>query len=130
MKNKKVVFAQEISKILKKAIEFISNLSEKHKTKFLILLKKVEGIQKSNLSSKEKTNEIKRVLWIEQSPKSKLLIGAFLGTIAGFFVFGTGGIGIVGLGSGIGIWGFLAGTAGGVLISSIIQNFENKEKNN
>jgi hypothetical protein len=33
-------------------------------------------------------------------------------------------VGIAALGGGIGIWGFLAGTTGGVLISSLLQNFE------
>jgi hypothetical protein len=121
---------KDVSEKLKKAIDFISKLSEDQKQKIIKLLKEVQGIQKSELTIKEKSNEIKRVLWTEQSSKSKLLIGAFLGTIMGFALFGTGGIGIVALGGGLGIWGFFAGTAGGVLISSLIQNFENKEKNN
>lgn len=57
----------------------------------------------------------------------KLSIGAALGTLIGLMIFGTGGMVIVALGSGIGVWGFLAGTTSGVLISSIIQNFENNK---
>ena len=40
-------------------------------------------------------------------------------------MFGTGGIGIAAFASSTGIWGFVVGTAGGVLISTLIQNFEN-----
>lgn len=65
-------------------------------------------------------------MWTNQTPLSKILIGAFIGTIAGVFIFGSGGIGIAGLGGAVGIWGGLAGTVGGVLISSLIQNFEKK----
>ncbi len=67
-------------------------------------------------------------MWTVQSASSKLWIGGIIGTIVGFLIFGTGGIGIAGLGSAIGIWGFLAGTTGGVLISSLIQNFENNDR--
>jgi len=43
-----------------------------------------------------------------------------------WLIFGSGGIGIAGLGGAVGIWGGLAGTVGGILISSLIQNFEKK----
>jgi len=33
------------------------------------------------------------------------------------------------LGTGVGIWGWLATAAGGAFISSLIQNYEKKEKN-
>jgi hypothetical protein len=112
---------------LKKIIQYVSKFSGQQKERLLVLLLKVQEIQKSDLSTAEKATEIKRILWKEQSTKSKLFIGGFLGTVAGLFIFGTGGIGIAGLGGAIGVWGFLAGTAGGVLVSSLIQNFE---KNN
>ncbi|WP_204347092.1 hypothetical protein [Psychroserpens algicola] len=114
----------EFSERIKKGIEYIAKLSEKQRERILELLKEVQKIQKSELSTTEKTSEIKNLMWTNQSVSSKLLIGGFLGTIAGLLIFGTGGIGIAGLGSAIGVWGFLAGTAGGVLISSLIQNFE------
>jgi len=99
-------------------------LDSKKKQKFFVLLQKVKEIQNSSKDFNTKTREIKRVLWTEQTASGKLWIGAILGSLTGFAVFGTGGIGIAALGGGIGIWGFLAGTTGGVLISSILQNFE------
>ncbi|WP_024480412.1 hypothetical protein [Cellulophaga baltica] len=114
----------ELNERIRKGSEFISNLSGKQMERVLDLLKKVQDIQKSNLNSSQKTTEIKRILWTDQSSLSKLLIGGLLGTIGGLAVFGTGGIGIAGLGGAVGVWGFLTGTAGGVLISSLIQNFE------
>jgi len=109
-----------------KATKFITNLSNIKREKILELLKKVQNIQKSRLSKTEKASEIKKIMWTNQTPLSKILIGAFIGTIAGVFIFGSGGIGIAGLGGAVGIWGGLAGTVGGVLISSLIQNFEKK----
>ena len=109
-----------------KGISYISKLSEKQQKKILDLLKGVQKIQKSELTTSEKTAKIKQLLWTDQSMVSKLFIGGFLGTIAGLVIFGTGGIGIAGLGGAVGVWGFLAGTTGGVLITSIIQNFNKK----
>ncbi|TDU40348.1 hypothetical protein BXY82_2395 [Gelidibacter sediminis] len=114
----------EITVQVQKGIDFLLKLSKKQRDKFLALLKEVESIQKSNLTTEEKAKEIKKVLWSKRSVKGKLLIGAFLGTITGLVIFGTGGIGIAGLGGAIGVWGWLAGAAGGVLVSSLIQNFE------
>jgi len=102
----------------------ITNLDSQKKQNFLNLLKKVKEIQDSQMDFNSKTQEIKRILWSEQTASAKLWIGAILGSITGFAVFGTGGVGIAALGGGIGIWGFLAGTTGGVLISSLLQNFE------
>lgn len=116
----------ELNERIKKGIDFISKLSSKQRKKILDLLKKVQDVQNSNLSSTQKTSEIKRILWTDQSSLSKLFIGGLLGTIGGLMIFGTGGIGIAGLGGAVGVWGFLTGTAGGVLISSLIQNFENR----
>ncbi|WP_223550513.1 hypothetical protein [Aestuariivivens sp. NBU2969] len=120
---------EEIEKSIKKGIAFFQKLSRKQKDKILTLLRRVQEIQNSNLSGTEKAKEIKKIMWTKQSVKSKLFIGGFLGTIIGIAVFGTGGIGIAGLGGAVGIWGFLAGTAGGVIVSSLIQNFE-KDFNN
>lgn len=103
-----------------------SKFTESQKNKLVDLLREVQKIQNSNLDRNEKISKIKNELWTKHSPKTKLLIGGFLGTIFGFAVFGTGGIGIAALGSATGIWGFLAGTTGGVLVSSLIQNFEKK----
>ncbi len=119
--NKQTAFIDNI----KKGIKYFSKLSKKQQDKIKTLLKKVDEVQKSNKSFGEKTSEIKKIMWTKQSVKSKLFIGGFLGTIFGFWVFGTGGIGIAGLGSAFGVWGFLAGTAGGVLVTSLLQNFEN-----
>ena len=116
----------DFSKEINKAILFITKLSKTKREVLLELLKKIQIIQKSKLNSSEKATEIKKIMWINQSPVSKLIIGGLIGTIGGLFIFGTGGIGIAGLGGAIGVWGFLAGTAGGVVVSSIIQNFENK----
>ncbi len=113
---------------LKKTIYSISLLPTAKKQKFIDLLREVQKIQNSNLSSSEKGSRIKNELWEKQSPSAKLWIGAILGTLTGLAVFGTGGIGIVGLGGAVGVWGFLAGTGGGLLISSIIQNFEKKDR--
>lgn len=114
----------DFSKEKNKAILFITNLSQTKREKLLALLIKIQKIQKSKLNTSEKAIEIKKIMWTNQSPGSKLLIGGLIGTIGGIFIFGTGGLGIVGLGGAIGVWGGLAGTAGGVLVSSIIQNFE------
>lgn len=119
----------EITVQVQKGIDFLLKLSKKQRDKFLALLKEVESIQKSNLTTEEKAKEIKKVLWSKRSVKGKLLIGAFLGTITGLVIFGTGGIGIAGLGGAIGVWGWLAGAAGGVLVSSLIQNFEKNNEN-
>jgi len=116
----------ELNERIKKGIDFISKLSSKQRKRILVLLKKVQDVQNSNLNSSQKTTEIKRILWTDQSRLSKLFIGGLLGTIGGLMIFGTGGIGIAGLGGAVGVWGFLTGTAGGVLISSLIQNFENR----
>ena len=91
------------------------------------MLIKVRDIQNSELSNIEKTNRIKLQLWTNQSIKNKIIIGGLIGTLFGFVIFGTSGIGIAGLGSAIGVWGFLAGTMGGALISSLIANFENNK---
>lgn len=111
---------------LEKVLKSVSKFSEEKKEKLLRLLIQVRDIQNSNLSFSDKKTEIKRILWDEQSTKSKLFIGATLGSLIGLFIFGTGGIGIVALGGGIGISGILAGTAGGVLVASLIQNFESQ----
>jgi len=116
----------DFTKELNMGTKFIANLSNRKREKILELLNSVQKIQKSSLSKTEKAAEIKKLMWINQTPLSKILIGAFIGTIAGVFIFGSGGIGIAGLGGAIGIWGGLAGTVGGVLISSLIQNFEKK----
>jgi len=116
----------DFSKELNKGINFIGNLSNRKREKILELLKNVQKIQRTSLSKREKTADIKKLMWTNQTPLSKILIGAFIGTIAGVFIFGSGGIGIAGLGGAIGIWGGLAGTAGGIMISSLIQNFEKK----
>jgi hypothetical protein len=118
-----------MSEKVKKAINYIVNLSKNQRDLILELLKEVQKIQKSDLSSAEKTTKIKTIMWASQSARSKLFIGGFLGSVVGLIIFGTGGVGIAGLGSAIGVWGFLAGTAGGVFVSSLIQNFKNnKEK--
>lgn len=116
------------SATLEKGMQYISKLSKNQRDVLLALLKKVQEVQKSDLSTNDKVKEIKRIMWTEQSPKSKLIIGGLIGSIAGLVVFGTGGIGLVGLGGAVGVWGFLAGSAGGVFISSLIQNFEKKDK--
>ncbi|MDT0691566.1 hypothetical protein RM549_17375 [Salegentibacter sp. F188] len=51
-------------------------------------------------------------------------MGGLLGAAFGLTVLGTGGIGIATMGGAIGIWGWLATGAGGVFVSSLIQNFE------
>lgn len=112
-----------------KGLRYIEKLSSSKKEKLMAILKKVKDVQSSNLTTKEKTKEIKRIMWSDQSTNNKLFIGAFLGAITGLFVFGTGGIGIAALGTGVGIWGWLATAAGGAFISSLIQNYEKKEKN-
>ncbi|TYB74052.1 hypothetical protein [Bizionia myxarmorum] len=117
----------EISVKVQKGIDFLLKLSKKQRNKLLMLLKEVQAIQKSDLTTEQKTKEIKNTLWTKRSVSGKLLMGAFLGTITGLIIFGTGGIGIAGLGGAIGVWGWFAGTAGGVLVSSIIQNFEKKK---
>ena len=114
---------------LSRGVEYISKLSSSKKEKLLNLLKKVQDIQASDLTTKQKAKEIKRIMWNEQSASSKLFIGAFLGAVTGLFIFGTGGIGIAALGTGVGVWGWLATAAGGAFVSSLIQNYENKEKN-
>ncbi|HPF96973.1 MAG TPA: hypothetical protein PLZ00_06095 [Mangrovimonas sp.] len=102
-------------------------INNSQKSKLLGVLKEVQKIQNSDLKKSDKVTKIKYELWTKHNAKTKLLIGGFLGTIFGFTIFGTGGIGIAALGGATGIWGFLAGTAGGVLISSLIQNFEKKK---
>ena len=114
---------------LSRGVEYISKLSSSKKEKLLNLLKKVQNIQASDLTTKQKAKEIKRIMWNEQSASSKLFIGAFLGAVTGLFIFGTGGIGIAALGTGVGVWGWLATAAGGAFVSSLILNYENKEKN-
>lgn len=114
---------------LSKGVEYISKLSISKKEKLMAILKKVKDVQSSNLTTKEKAKEIKRIMWSDQSTNNKLFIGAFLGAIAGLFIFGSGGIGIAALGTGVGVWGWLATAAGGAFVSSLIQNYENKEKN-
>lgn len=109
------------------AMDYLSKLGKKKAKKLIELLKQVEKVQKSDISLSDKSNEIKKILWTRQSAISKLWIGGFIGTLVGFMIFGTGGLGLAGLGSAVGVWGFLAGTTGGVLISSLIQNFENKK---
>jgi hypothetical protein len=110
-----------------RGIEYLTKLSTSKREELLCLLVKINEIQKMQIGTKEKAERIKTILWTNQSMKSKLFIGGFLGTIAGLFIFGTGGIGIAGLGGAVGVWGFLAGTSGGVLIASLIQNFGKKE---
>lgn len=124
MKNRE----NNVEEKLEKAIEYISKLSSSKKEKLLSLLKEVQNVQSSELTIKQKAIEIKRIMWSDQSVSSKLFIGAFLGVITGFFIFGTGGIGITALGGGIGVFGWLASAAGGAFISSLIQNYENKKK--
>lgn len=119
----------ELSVKIQKGIDFLLKLSKRQRVKLLGLLKEVEVIQKSDLSLEDKSKEIRKVLWSSRSVSGKLLMGAFLGTITGLIIFGTGGIGIAGLGGAIGLWGWLAGAAGGVLVSSLIQNFEKGKKN-
>ena len=110
-----------------KAINYISKLSKTKKEQVHQLLVKVKNIQDSDLSNIEKTSEIKLLLWTNQNVKNKIIIGGLIGTLFGLAIFGTGGIGIAGLGSAIGVWGFLSGTMGGILISSLIANFENEK---
>lgn len=112
---------------LQKAINYISKLSSSKKEKLMTILKQVNKVQSSNLTTKEKAKEIKQIMWSDQSTNSKLFIGAFLGAVTGLFIFGTGGIGIAALGTGVGVWGWLATAAGGAFISSLIQNYEKKE---
>ncbi len=114
---------------IEKGLNYISKLSSSKKEKLMAILKKVKEVQSSDLTTKQKAKEIKRIMWSDQSTSSKLFIGAFLGAITGLFVFGTGGIGIAALGTGVGVWGWLATAAGGSFIASLIQNYENKEKN-
>lgn len=111
---------------IEKALNFISKLSKSKKEKVHKLLLEVKNIQDSDLSNGEKTSKIKSLLWTNQNVKSKIIIGGLIGTLLGLAIFGTGGIGIAGLGGAIGVWGFLSGTMGGVLISSLIVNFEKK----
>ena len=118
-----------INDLLKKAIELIMKMSEQKRQSLLQILKEVEQVQKSDLGFEKKALKIKTILWTEQPLKAKLIIGAFLGTIAGLVVFGTGGMGIAALGGAVGFWGFLAGTAGGTFIASLIHNFEKTEVN-
>lgn len=113
---------------LKKIIQYVSKFSDQQKERLLILLLKVQEIQKSDLSTAEKATEIKRILWKEQSTKSKLYIGGFLGTLAGLFIFGTGGNRIAVLVGALGVLSFLDGIARSILVSALIQNFE-KNKN-
>lgn len=112
---------------INKAKNYLERISSEKLRNILELLKVVEEIQKSNISESEKRRKIKEVLWTQHSASNKLWIGGVLGTLFGLLIFGTGGIGIAGLGSAFGMYGFLAGTTGGVLISSLIQNFENKK---
>lgn len=114
---------------IEKGLNYISKLSSSKKEKLMAILKKVREVQSSDLTTKQKAKEIKRIMWSDQSTSSKLFIGAFLGAITGLFIFGTGGIGIAALGTGVGVWGWLATAAGGSFIASLIQNYENKEKN-
>ncbi len=109
-------------------LEYILKQSSEKQKIIYDLFKEIQKVQNSNLLLDEKRSEIKKIIWSNQSAKNKLIIGGLLGTMIGLMVFGTGGIGIVGLGTGIGLSGFLTGTIGGVLVSSIIQNFENKSK--
>ncbi|WP_116695032.1 hypothetical protein [Marixanthomonas spongiae] len=111
-----------------RGIEYLTKLSITKREHLLSLLRKINEIQKMELGTKEKAERIKIILWTNQNTKSKLLIGGFIGTMAGLFIFGTGGIGIAGLGGAVGIWGFLAGTSGGVFIASLIENFEKKNE--
>lgn len=112
---------------LQKAINYTSKLSSSKREKLMRVLRRVQDVQSSNLTTKQKAKEIKRIMWSDQSTNSKLFIGAFLGAVTGFFIFGTGGIGIAALGTGVGVWGWLATAAGGAFISSLIQNYEKKE---
>ncbi|MCY2687571.1 hypothetical protein [Salinimicrobium sp. TH3] len=109
---------------INKAIKYLAGLNFGKKTGILNALEEVQKIQNSNYSTAEKSQRIKRTLWTNQSPNSKLLIGGLLGAVFGLTVFGTGGIGIAALGGAMGIWGWFATAAGGVFISSLIQNFE------
>ena len=117
----------DLSKEISKGSLFLKRLPKNQREIILNLLKEIHRVQKSKLSTGEKAAEIKKIMWTNQSPGSKLIIGGLIGSFAGLFVFGTGGIGIAGLGGAIGIWGGLAGTVGGVLVSSLIQNFENNK---
>jgi hypothetical protein len=117
----------DLSKEISKGSLFLKRLPKNQREIILNLLKEIHRVQKSKLSTGEKAAEIKKIMWTNQSPGAKLIIGGLIGSFAGLFVFGTGGIGIAGLGGAIGIWGGLAGTVGGVLVSSLIQNFENNK---
>lgn len=113
--------------IIEKGLNYTSKLSSSKREKLMSVLKRVQDVQSSNLTAKQKAKEIKRIMWSDQSTNSKLFIGAFLGAVTGLFIFGTGGIGIAALGTGVGVWGWLATAAGGAFISSLIQNYEKKE---
>lgn len=107
-----------------KVLKVIGRMSRSRRESLIHLLHKVREIQLSHLTQEQKSKGIRKVLWTDQSASQKLWIGAFIGTLFGLAVFGTGGIGVVGLGGAVGVWGFLSGTAGGVLIASLISNFE------
>lgn len=113
---------------ISKGIKYFSKLSNSKKEKLISILKSVQKVQASELNVKQKEVGIKKLIWSNQSASSKLFIGAFLGAITGLLIFGTGGLGIVGLGGGIGVWAWLATAAGGTFISSLIQNYEKKAK--
>ncbi len=106
---------------------FLKKQSRSMQDKIYSLLIKVQEIQDSNKSQSQKIEEIKKMLWTNQTIVNKITIGGFLGTLLGLSVFGTGGIGIAAFGGAIGVWGFLVGTTGGVLVSSLIANFEKQK---
>jgi hypothetical protein len=127
--NKNNLSSEELDEYLrninKEKIKTVNrDYSESKKSFFLNILRNVKEIQNSNVSYPEKANLIKNELWTRHGVNGKLLIGGLFGTIFGFAIFGTGGIGIAALGGASGFWGFLAGTTGGILVSSLIQNFE------
>lgn len=109
---------------LSKAIKYLANLNYEKRSKIFHFLKEVQAVQESNSNLNEKRRKIKKIFWSDRSRDSKLLLGGLLGAAFGLTVLGTGGIGIATMGGAIGIWGWLATGAGGVFVSSLIQNFE------
>lgn len=117
----------EYKERLKKAEEYLKKLSGKQREKFLNLLKEIQTIQKSEISQKEKTAQLKLLLWTNQNIKNRLMIGGLLGMLCGAFIFGSGGVGIAALGGATGVSGLLLSAVGGTMVASLISNFESKK---
>lgn len=117
-------FDKDLPKMINGGTVFLLRLSMKQRENLLNALRQIRDIHKSDLSKGEKVKEIKKCLWIQRSVKYKLVVGAFIGAVTGLAIFGTGGIGVVALGGGVGVAGWLASAAGGVVVASIIKNFE------